>query len=81
MHRRTLLRTAAATPLAAAAGLAAAAPASAVPRFGRTLAAGLNIPWGLDFLPDGSALCCMRNDGRLIRIGRSGGFSDVAILP
>ena len=81
MHRRTLLRTAAATPLAAAAGLAAAAPASAVPRFGRTLAAGLNIPWGLDFLPDGSALCCMRNDGRLIRIGRSGGFSDVATLP
>jgi glucose/arabinose dehydrogenase len=81
MDRRTLLRTAAVTPLAAAAGLATAAPAGAVPRFGTTLASGLNIPWGLDFLPDGSALCCMRNDGRLIRIQPSGGFSEVATLP
>ena len=81
MHRRTLLKTAAVTPLAAAAGLATAAPAEAVPRVSKTLASGLNIPWGLDFLPDGSGLCCMRNDGRLIRIWKGGGFSEVATLP
>ena len=81
MHRRTLLKTAAVTPLAAAAGLATAAPAEAVPRVTKTLASGLNIPWGLDFLPDGSGLCCMRNDGRLIRIWKGGGFSEVATLP
>ncbi|MCW2757929.1 MAG: glucose sorbosone dehydrogenase, partial [Nocardioidaceae bacterium] len=78
MDRRTLLKTAVATPVAAA--LLAAEPASALGG-GRAVATGLDIPWGLDFLPDHSALVTERDSTRLLRIGRRGGVRVLGTVP
>lgn len=65
------------TVLTAAAGAAAvpffASPAEAAPKVTRTLASGLDIPWGLAFLPSGDALVTERNNGRVHRVRRTGG--------
>jgi glucose/arabinose dehydrogenase len=37
-----------------------------------TLAAGLQVPWGIAFLPDGDALVSERTTGRILRISRAG---------
>ena len=39
----------------------------------RTMARGLQVPWGLAFLPDGDALVSERTTGRILRIPRRGG--------
>lgn len=39
----------------------------------QTIATGLDAPWGLAFLPDGSALVSQRDDGTVLRIPASGG--------
>jgi glucose/arabinose dehydrogenase len=81
VHRRTLLKAALVTP-ALAAPLATAAPAGAVTlRVGRTLSAGLTFPWGIDFLPDGSALVTERNSGRVLRVRPGGGHTVVGTVP
>ena len=39
----------------------------------KVLAKGLSIPWGLDFLPNGSALVTERATGDILRIPKDGG--------
>ncbi len=46
----------------------------------RTIVSGLQVPWGIDFLPgrNGDALVAERTTGRIIRIARPGGRKSVA---
>jgi glucose/arabinose dehydrogenase len=77
LDRRSLLTTTAGTAAAAVAGaggaLVGAAPAAGAVRRGRVLARGLDIPWGLAFLPSGDALVTERETARVHRVRRAGG--------
>ena len=79
IERRSVLQAGLATAVAglAPASVLVAAPAVAAPRVGRTLARGIDYPWGIDFLPDGSALVTERNSGRVLRVRPGGGYSVV----
>ncbi|QIK68161.1 PQQ-dependent sugar dehydrogenase [Nocardioides sp. HDW12B] len=78
LDRRTLLTTTAGAAAVTAAGsLLGAAPAVAAPRRGAVLARGLDIPWGLTFLPNGDALVTERENARVSRVRRGGGLVSV----
>ncbi len=55
--------------------------AAAAPKVGKVLARGLEVPWGLAFLPHGDALVAERNRGRVHRIDKHGGRTRVGTLP
>ena len=78
--RRALVAVAVvATALLSAPGGGAAAPAQAAPQV-RTVATGLAAPWGLGFLPDGTALVTERDSARLLSVTAAGQVTPVATV-
>jgi glucose/arabinose dehydrogenase len=71
MRRTPLLAITVALALTAA-PLALTAPASAQDPATSTIATGLQVPWGIAFLPDRSALVSERTTGRILRITPNG---------
>jgi glucose/arabinose dehydrogenase len=69
------------TPTASTAASATGAPSPSRPtsRSPRTLVTDLHVPWGLVFLPDGSALVSERTTGKILRIPRDGGAAKTAM--
>lgn len=46
-----------------------------------TIATGLNVPWGLAFLPGGGALISQRDDATLVRLSASGDVAELGPVP
>lgn len=53
------------------------APGTIRPQVAGTIATGLNVPWGIAFLADGSALVSQRDAGSIVRITPDGQVSDL----
>ena len=45
-----------------------------------TLATGLEVPWGLDFLPDGSAVVTERDSARVLRVDPDGHVTTLGVV-
>ncbi|HUR74788.1 MAG TPA: PQQ-dependent sugar dehydrogenase [Sporichthya sp.] len=60
---------------------ASAQPSAAEPKVVGTIATDLDAPWGLAFLPDGSALVSERDTGKIKRIATDGKVSTVGTVP
>jgi glucose/arabinose dehydrogenase len=52
-------------------------PASIDPKVADTIATGLNVPWGIVFLPGGDALVAQRDEGSIVRVTPEGRVSPV----
>jgi glucose/arabinose dehydrogenase len=55
-------------------------PSSGVSSAPRTLATGLEVPWGVAFLPDGNALVTERESARLLRVAPDGAVTPVGTV-
>lgn len=51
------------------------------PEVADTLVEGLQVPWGVDFLPDGRAVVTERISGRVVRIGPDGAVTTLGTVP
>jgi len=51
------------------------------PRVSGTVASDLQVPWGLAFLPDGSALVSQRDEGSIVRVSADGVTTPVGTVP
>jgi glucose/arabinose dehydrogenase len=72
LNRRAILMPLLALLAAACGGQGAAGDASAATD-ARTIVTGLEVPWGIAFLPDRSALIAERTTGRIVKVGPNGG--------
>lgn len=45
-----------------------------------TVAEGLEVPWGIDFLPDGDAIVTERDSRRVLRVGADGGTTELGVI-
>jgi glucose/arabinose dehydrogenase len=69
------------TTSAAPATSAAAGPAEAPPvSVARTIAANLELPWGVAFLPGGGALVAERDTAKVLRVAEDGGTSEAGTV-
>jgi glucose/arabinose dehydrogenase len=57
---------------------ASAAPPASAPE---TIATGLPVPWGLAFLPDGTALVTLRDQGEVLHVARGSAPVSVGLVP
>lgn len=55
-------------------------PTSVTPAIDSTVAANLNVPWGIAFLANGDALVSQRDDGTVVRISTTGKVSTVGAV-
>ncbi len=62
-------------------GTSGAPPASVVAAPGDVIADGLDVPWGVAFLPDGSALVTLRDQARVVRLSDGSDPVDVGTVP
>lgn len=51
------------------------------PRLDGTIASGLNVPWAIVFLSDGSALVTQRDDASIVRVSQDGDVAAVGDVP
>ena len=65
----------------AAPSIAAAAPAIPLPQVTGDVVGNLDIPWGLDFLPNGDALVTERETRRILRVNPAGQVQPVGAIP
>lgn len=56
-------------------------PRAIDPRLEGTIASGLNVPWAIVFLADGTALVTQRDDASIVRITADGDVSEVGEVP
>jgi glucose/arabinose dehydrogenase len=56
-------------------------PTTALPATPQVVASGLAAPWGLAFLPDGSALVTERDTGRVLRVRRDAPAASLGVVP
>jgi aldose sugar dehydrogenase len=70
------------TPAASASATTSAPANGPVPDVSvrKTLATDLDVPWGVAFLADGSALVAERPTGRVVRVGADGGTTPVGTV-
>ena len=59
---------------------ALATPAAAPSAAPRVLASGLEVPWGIAFLPDGNALVTERESARILRVAPDGAVTPVGTV-
>ena len=59
----------------------AATPAAPALSVTRTVASGLEVPWGVAFLPDGSTLVALRDSGEVRRISADGQVTEAGSVP